>query len=618
MVSSTGFETWRVPTTEPAMAPAGRRAPREFQRAAEPDERRGTTGARSLLGTRVRAGVLLLLACHAGQSLLARTAESQDAKPARRREVPLQAFTTEAQAHSWLMRQAENGIEAIGRAARARGCTPAAEPSAYELRCRTPDLQSVVVREYSRRQLVIVDSAMAPLRTGSAVQRAGDAMYVMRESELVRVTLAGEQAVVTDVQQTRLAPDDWTGEQDNEVITWGDVVVTLDRGRRSHAVLRTFVADRTGRLVARDTLVVTGDTPEPQDHVSTRLRGRELLIYTTWPVLNAFDEHDWLSAVAAALPDGDPVIARPPRWFAQVFHPVSRVDPTDALNHVHALVRCDLSAVPLACSAVMVMAAETRRHVFTDRALEIETEVQQGALHVHLPYAGSAPRAFLGPGDSSSQVERHTGPYRITTTRRYAPQQNDTSAAIEDTVTIVRPGTSRLWHVVVPHHVERAVALGPRLLLIGPSTGEVRATLLRLGRVAEVADEVALPDAGGEQERAVLTAHQVGAAHSEHFRIGYTVVENAADSLGNPGGNHDAVWFIEVRADSLASLGVLRATAGTFSDEADVRRLDMLLGESQSMLRGDHVFAILHGELVEGRVVRGRVQEVARRALLPK
>jgi len=43
----------------------------------------------------------------------------------------------------------------------------------------------------------------------------------------------------------------------------------------------------------------------------------------------------------------------------------------------------------------------------------------------------------------------------------------------------------------------------------------------------------------------------------------------------------------------------------------------MPLGASQAMLRGDRVYAIFHKELVEGRVVNGRVREVARGALFP-
>ncbi|HMS01675.1 MAG TPA: hypothetical protein PKE51_01815, partial [Gemmatimonadaceae bacterium] len=541
-------------------------------------------------------GAWLLLGLLAGQSVLAPPALTQEARRLPLQEVPLRPFASEARAHLWLMRQAENGIEAIRRAARARGCTPAADPSPYELRCRSHTLNSVVLREFSRRQLVLVDSAMAPVRSGSGVQLAGDALYVMREGELVRVELSGDRAVAGDVQQTRLAPAEWMDDSDDEVITWGNLIVTLNRGQRRHPVLRTYVANASGRLEPRDTLVVTGDAPHPLHHVASRVRGHELLLYATWPVLNDFDESVALSAIAPALPDGEPVVVRPPVWFRRVYRPVSGVDTTDALNHVHALLRCDLRAAPLACNADLVMAGAARRHAFTERALEIETEVQRGALHVRLPYAGSPPRAFVGPTDSSSRVVRHAGPYRITTTRTNAPERNDTSASIVDTVTIVRPGTSRVWRVTLPHHVERAVALGSRLLLVGPARGEVRATLVRLGRRAEVLDVLRLPDAGGARDGAVLTAHQVEAVPGDHFRVGYTVVDYAVDTRTNPGGDYDAAWFLEVRADSLASLGLLRATAGTFSDEADVDTYRMPLGASQAMLRGDRVYAIFHKE----------------------
>lgn len=559
------------------------------------------------MGRRVRVLLLLILGF----------LSAQDAPAQPRREVPLRVFRSEAQAHAYLMRQAENGLEAIGREMRALGCTPEEDPSQYRLRCRTHELNSVVLVSFSRRQLVWVDSAMDPLRTGSGVQRAGDALYVMREGQLARVDLSGPMARVSDVQQTRLTPDDWSDDTSDEVTTWGNVVVTFDHNRRTHAVLRTFIADANGRLVPRDTLIVTGDPPVRLDNLATRVRGRTLLLYTSWPVLWEFDESSWLVALSTALPDGQPVIVPAPGWFAQVHRPVSGVETTDALNHVHVLVRCDLGTAPLACTSTMVMGAATRRYEFTDRALEIETEVQRGALHVHLPYAGAAPRAFLDAGDSSTRVVRVAGPYRITTSREYAPR-GDTSAALADTVAIARTGTSRSWRVVVPHHVERAVLLGSRLLLIGPARGEVRASLLRMGDSAEIVQELRLPEAGGDRGNVVLTAHQLGSANAPQFRVGYTVADFTADSLRNQFRAHNAIWYFDVREDRMESLGLLRASANTFSREAKVFPTKMRLGESQAMLVGDRVFAIFHRELVEGRVVNGRVQEVARMELVPE
>jgi hypothetical protein len=335
-------------------------------------------------------------------------------------------------------------------------------------------------------------------------------------------------------------------------------------------------------------------------------------------VLSEFDATSSLVAVAAALPDGDPVDAPAPGWFARVHRPVSGVDTTDALNRVHALVRCDLATTPLACTSTMVMAGAARRYAFTDRALEIETVVQRGALHVRLPYANAVPRAFLEAGDSSTRVVREAGPYRITTTREYAPRRDDSSAMLVDTVAIAQPGTSRSWRVVVPHHVERAIALGSRLLLVGAAKGEVRASLLRMGASAEIVQELRLPNAGADVGNAVLTAHQLGAAGAPHVRIGYTVVDFTVDTMSNPLDAYNAMWYFDVRADTLEHLGLLRASPETFSDEADVFPTKMRLGESQAMLLGDRVFAIFDRELVEGKVVNGRVQEVTRLRLMPE
>jgi hypothetical protein len=377
-------------------------------------------------------------------------------------------------------------------------------------------------------------------------------------------------------------------------------------------VLRTFLVSSQGRLIPRDTLIVTGGPPTPLRNVASRVRGRELLLYTSWEVLSEFDQTSWLVAFSTALPDGEPVVAPAPEWFARVHRPVAGVDTIDALNRVHALVRCDLATWPLACTSTMVMAGAARRYAFTEHALEIETVVQRGALHVRLPYASATPRAFLDAGDSSTRIVREAGPYRVTTTRAYEPRRDDSSATIVDTVVIARAGTLRSWRVVVPHHVERAVALGSRLLLIGASKGEVRASLFRLSTSATVVHELRLPDAGGAFGNAVLTAERLGRGDASNFRIGFTVVDYTADSLSNPLDAHNAVWLFDVRADVLAHLGVLRASPETFSNEAEVFPITMRLGESQAMLRGDRVFAIFDREVVEGRVVNGRVEEVAR------
>jgi hypothetical protein len=141
---------------------------------------------------------------------------------------------------------------------------------------------------------------------------------------------------------------------------------------------------------------------------------------------------------------------------------------------------------------------------------------------------------------------------------------------------------------------------------------------VRVGATAEIVHDLRLPDAGHDRGNAVLTAYRGGSADALHFRIGYTVVDCTADSLSTSLDAHNAAWYFDVREDRMESLGMLRASVSTFNDEADVFPARMRLGESQAMRLGDRVFAIFNRELVEGRCVNGRVQEVARLQLFPE
>ena len=566
----------------------------------------------------MRARVLPLLLL-----LLLLAGEGARAQEVREREVPLRAFASEAQAHAYLMQQAEHGVLAIARAARALGCNSEGDIRFGRGACMGErgvallDDSGLLVHP-SRRPLMWVDSTMEAMRTGSGAQWARDALLVMRDGELVRVDVSGERARVTDVLPTRLTPLEWSDDSSEEVLTRGDLVITFDHNRQSHAVLRTYTVNAQGRLSPRDTVFVTGEPPRRLEHLATRVRGRQLLLYTSWPVRSDFDESSALVAFAAALPDGQPVVAPAPDWFRRVYRPVSGVEAGEALNHVHALLRCDLGAAAMACTSTLVMGATTRRYTFTDRALEIETALEQGVLHLVLPYDSSLPRALRGERDTAERITRVAGQYRLTTTRSPASQRGDASGVIADTVTVTHAGLPRSWRTVVPHQVERALAVGSRLLLVGPANGAQRATLLRLADSAVVVHELLLPDAGDDFGGAVLTAQRLGSADAERVRVGYTVVDFTADSAANPYDAHNGAWFFEVRGDSLVNLGLLRASAETFSEAADVFPARMRLGVSQAMLLGERVFVLFHRELVEGRVVNGGVEEVGRRRLVPE
>lgn len=220
----------------------------------------------------------------------------------------------------------------------------------------------------------------------------------------------------------------------------------------------------------------------------------------------------------------------------------------------------------------------------------------------------SAQTRVLTPNRGPIQYAQFAGDYVFHVTDSFIERKHDTLGAKHDTISVAHTPTGREWRVSVGYQIDRVVPLGAHALLLGEHANTVRATLMRLDSAPVVVRSVELPNAAPSREN-TLVVHRSDPDSTDHYRLGYSVVLNPADTINNEFGYENALWFVDVRGTTLTSLGVLRV------DEDKKRPHDSVAGLAQAVFLGDRVFGVFFGEVVEGRVVNGRVRETGRTPL---
>jgi hypothetical protein len=167
--------------------------------------------------------------------------------------------------------------------------------------------------------------------------------------------------------------------------------------------------------------------------------------------------------------------------------------------------------------------------------------------------------------------------------------------------------------IALPHEIERIEPLGEHALIVGGDRKDLHFTSVSLG-----------PD-----PRLVGRHVQPGAAQGETRSHGFSYASTSQERgiLGLPvRGGGDSGWmqlvegssgvvYLSVDRLSLTPLGALAGPRQEEDDHCDTSCVDWY-GSARPLFIEDRVFALLGYELVEGRVHRGRIEELARADLL--
>ncbi len=564
--------------------------------------------------------------------------------------MPLRAFESDALAREFVKRQGAIVGEASRRRFRSLACNGPAERQPNPAACRyvigAPgwfDDSSLLVH-HSQRHLVQLDSALQPLQTGSNMARSGDDLYVVRRGELLRVRTGEGGLQVTARERTRI--DDhrldhlWDAEWNDEVVTWGNLVVTLDHGVAAVAVLRTFEALPDGSLQPRGTLVLSGQPPQTLSHTAMRRIGSRLVLYSSWSIRSDAGEYEtpeYLTPLVPSTEEGEPIFPEDTSTFPfeRVFRPVGVLDSSVRLDHVHALLTCDLAIAPLTCVPTMVLAPGIEHYYNTDTDITIVTRGDAGRMTVRLPYSGAAPTAVLH-GAAMPDVPAHlatvavrsdsarnrrldltAGEYVAHVVTPAANRSDARDMPYPDTIMVRHIASSRRVSVAVPHRVHHAVHVGSGLLLVGPRGDTMGASLLELSESPRIAQSLVLPSASAEPGNAVLTVHQEVAEGRVRYRAGFSVRTPITDSTRDRFEANNALWLFEIVDGRMAALGMLRAAVETFRRFTDHFSIRDRLGETRAVIDGDRVFVLFGSELVEATLSGGGVREVRRQRMFP-
>jgi hypothetical protein len=161
------------------------------------------------------------------------------------------------------------------------------------------------------------------------------------------------------------------------------------------------------------------------------------------------------------------------------------------------------------------------------------------------------------------------------------------------------------------HAVDRIEALGANAVVAGSDGKDLHFTSLHLAPQATLADRYTRRDAAQGETRSHGFFYK--AENESDGTIGMPVVGAGQAGARQLRTASAAVLFLKNQSLRLSEIGALEAApaTGNFNDGCRASCVDWY-GNSRPLFIGGRVFALMGYELVEGRVVGGKIAEVQR------
>jgi hypothetical protein len=212
------------------------------------------------------------------------------------------------------------------------------------------------------------------------------------------------------------------------------------------------------------------------------------------------------------------------------------------------------------------------------------------------PEAGALQNRYIGPYLIYGSGSGWRKPQAAAASRAYAVRY-DSGAAPDE--------------LVLPHGVDRIEALGAHAVVLGSDGNDLHFTTVRLGSRAEAAGRYVRANAAQGETRSHGFYYR--AQRTEEGFIGLPIIaghNGAYRQLRRPSAS---LLYLRNAALTLSELGTLesRADAGAIHDACRASCVDWY-GNSRPLFVKDRIFALLGYELVEGRLLRGRIAETRR------
>lgn len=221
----------------------------------------------------------------------------------------------------------------------------------------------------------ITNNQEATVDEGDIVKASGDFLIILRRGRLFSVSTAG--GGLRAVSQIDASPPgvDARGDWYDEMLVAGDhvVVIGYSYARAGTQIVRFRIA-ADGTLKYQDAYQLKSSDYYSSTNYASRLVGSRLIVYAPLPI-------DW---------EGDPLEAMPAlrRWEGQkdrqgfrriatarqIFvPPILRDDPYAAIEAIHSVTSCDLTAAVLDCSSIGVLGPWSRSFYVSGRAVYVFT-----------------------------------------------------------------------------------------------------------------------------------------------------------------------------------------------------------------------------------------------------
>jgi hypothetical protein len=545
----------------------------------------------------------------------------------------------------------------------ARRAAAAAAEAAWQERCRRMERDDFVVvcgrsptidgMTVSRRRIMAATrtNQHAGLEEGVVVKRHGDVLIVLRRGRLFTFAIGGGQlasVAVTDASGLRDGDlDDWAAWYD-ELFVSGQTVVVLGYGSDVDGMrIGLFDLDAAGGLRHRDTYHLRSQDYIAASNQSARLIGDRLVLSTS---MSLIDPDGGLTNWRPAIGRRDGTGAVPPMRVVPATRVMEPVRELDHHSQAHSVISCQL-APSFRCDATVVLAdwlaayyvSPTAAYLWTTPWLGRRTERSvlyripldggavtaigiSGAPSSQLSFLEDEQQIFnvaidnaegvwllrlplssfsdgredaqagdyrpLQEGDGLGATVRFVGPYAI------AIVHDLSTSEVTRRVVAVRLEDGRRFPLLVPHDTHRIDTIGDDAVILGPGDdGGRRITAIAFDPEPALSSTLDLPSVPGFEHY-----NEAPLYRKDDDDSGLLGLPIFAGTSGHWHERPPQMVFVSHQRHSLSLSGTIDGAVAP----------DQSLDHTQAFFVGDRMFALMGGELVEGRQTASGVEVVRR------
>lgn len=515
---------------------------------------------------------------------------------------------------------------------------------------------------------------------GGIVKVHGDHLVILRRGRLFTVDIAGKEAKPTAFLDAFAPQADPGGAWYDEMLISGDTIVVIGYSyARGGTEIGLFDIDGKGRLAYRATYHLRSNDYYSARNYASRLIGSKLIFYT--PLYLNFYGDPWgnFPAVRKWRPQATPAEFKRIAGATRIYRSDDTLDPTRGLA-LHSVITCDLAKAEMECQATAVMGPRGRVfYVSADSVYVWVTDASFSSSVFRIPLDGSAPTAlktagapidqfsFLesddrhlnvllrsqGRGDGMWASEKSQGDMALlrvplasfgngrdsapAATYRPLPQpggytvQNrfvgdfllygagagwrPQATTAQNLYAVRWAGSEAAQTVPLAHSVDRIEAMGKDAVIVGTQGNDLYFSSLALGKEAVVVSLYTRKNAAQGETRSHGFFYKP--QNADEGVVGLPIVGG-----GRPGYRqlHDesaAVLFLKNQNLKLSELGDLQSRPGAGANDGCRASCVDWYGNSRPLFLRNRVFALMGYELVEGRIVGGKIFEVRRSNFAP-